>query len=59
MFSQTLSESVPFVGQNIRGTPALRTDCCWRQGIFSSMAAYWNSYEDWEMSGEELGVRRN
>ena len=57
MFFQTLSQSVPFVGQNIAwytGPRELTT--VGDKVFFSSMAAYWYSYEDWEMSGEELWV---
>ncbi|MED5306458.1 MAG: hypothetical protein VX942_03450 [Candidatus Thermoplasmatota archaeon] len=57
MFSQTLSESVPFVGQNIAWyTGPQELTAVGNKVFFSSMAAYWNSYEDWEMSGEELWV---
>ena len=57
MFFQTLSQSVPFVGQNIAWyTGPQELTAVGNKVFFSSMAAYWHSYEDWEMSGEELWV---
>ena len=57
MFFQTLSQSVPFVGQNIAWyTGPRELTAVGDKVFFSSMAAYWYSYEDWEMSGEELWV---
>ena len=57
MFFQTLSQSVPFVGQNIAWyTGPQELTAVGNKVFFSSMAAYWYSYEDWEMSGEELWV---
>ena len=57
MFFQTLSQSVPFVGQNIAWYSGPRElTAVGDKVFFSSMAAYWYSYEDWEMSGEELWV---
>ena len=57
MFYQTLTQSVPFVGQNLAWYDGPRElTAVGDRVFFSSMAAYWNTNEDWEISGEELWV---
>ncbi len=57
MFYQTLTQAVPFIGQNLDWyTGPRELTAVGDRVFFSSMAAYWNSNEDWEASGEELWV---
>mgnify|MGYP001185171546 CR=1 FL=1 len=57
MFYQTLTQTVPFIGQNLDWYNGPRELVAVGDRVFfSSMAAYWNSNEDWEASGEELWV---